>query len=399
MITNYSKLIGMLFSLLIIVSLNPIYVWGYYKFALSIITFITLIGFSLYSFRIGKLKFNATRCLLIVLIVIYNYLLGMSFEGIIVYTMPIIILFFSSNNLIVSTVDILKKIYCILILPAILLWIIHHFSQNFTVLYLGQVPDHLNPSALKATMNENYSIFPFTVTLDYMHRINGFYRLIGFFDEPGLTGTFAFFLLATSGYKLNTKTDKIIFISGLLSLSLAFYVLTIMFIFLNNIGSIKRLSSVLLGGMIVLIVIYNSPILSQAIGSRLQLNHDNNEFTFQGDNRSGLTLNSEFLTWKQSDIKTLLFGDRNYRSSDGSSSWKMIAIQAGLVGISLFVFIIMLSISLYSNKKLINKSNMIFLLCLLASFYQRPDMIKIFYLLMLVHYVLYDNVSKSKVAN
>ena len=66
------------------------------------------------------------------------------------------------------------------------------------------------------------------------------YRFMGPFDEPGVLGTISALLLSADKLNLNKNSNKIIFFSGLISLSLAFYVLISLYFILAMVLKLNK---------------------------------------------------------------------------------------------------------------------------------------------------------------
>lgn len=392
---NY-KIISLALCLHVFISLNPIYVWGNYKllYALSLVL--------LFFVSLGELKsasyqnLSLPKVALIVLIVIYNYLLGMSIFGIAAYSLSVILILLLPIEILLKTIDYFRSLFCILILPGIILWVLHHITNDFTLLSLFQIPDDLNPSEFKVMKNENYMLYPFSVALAYMYEQDGFYRFIGFFDEPGLLGTVAFFLLATANYNIKNAKNTIILIAGLISLSLAFYVLTFIYLFFCSFKQYKKILYLMFFAGSIYILSSISIPFNKAIGSRLHIVHSDAGIVIAGDNRSNEVLEQEFTQASQASTGQIIFGDRNYNNTDGSASWKMIFIQTGVIGLLIFISILILTLIIYSGYHQICWISVVFLLCLFASFYQRPDVIKTFYFLVFIVSIMTSHLYDTK---
>ncbi|MGL4675409.1 MAG: hypothetical protein ACRCXK_11170 [Wohlfahrtiimonas sp.] len=377
---NY-KIISFTLCLHIFISLNPIYVWGNYKL-LYVASLVLLFFVSLGELKISTYQnLSLPKVALIVLIIIYNYLLGMSTFGIAAYSLSVILILLLPIEILLKTIDSFRNLFCILIFPGIILWLIHHITGDFSLFSLFQIPDHLNPSVFKVMKNENYMLYPFSVALSYMYEQDSFYRFIGFFDEPGLLGTVAFFLLATTNYNIKNIKNIIILIAGLISLSLAFYVLTFIYLLFCSFRQYQKIIYLIIFSVSIYALSNLSIPFNKAIGSRLHIVHSDAGIVVSGDNRSNNVLEQEFIQAYKAPIAQIIFGDRDYKNTDGSASWKMIFIQTGIVGLLICTSILLLTLVIYSEDKKIYWISIVFLICLFASFYQRPDIIKAYYIL------------------
>lgn len=136
-------------------------------------------------------------------------------------------------------------------------------------------------------------------------------RIAGFFDEPG---TFAFYLtfalLTNKLYHYSKKMEILLIISGLFTLSLAFYI-TLVFYFLLFYGNIRYFKEMILSATVILtVVLYinsaqdksaiNYFIYRETIG-RLQPASEGSDKIMIGDNRSDLFRDS-WSAFKRSPI-------------------------------------------------------------------------------------------------
>jgi hypothetical protein len=116
--------------------------------------------------------------------------------------------------------------------------------------------------------------------------------------------------------------------------------------------------------------------LNNAIIERLNF-HDGR---LSGDNRLGDILPQQFNTWTLSNGFNLFFGLDSV-VLDGSSSWKQIPVQSGLLGVILLISIIFMFAAKFGRQ--IDYYSFVFLLLFSVSIYQRPDVIKPAFLIIL----------------
>jgi hypothetical protein len=205
-----------------------------------------------------------------------------------------------------------------------------------------------------------------------------FYRFQSIFTEPGHLGMISSLLIYINRYDLKKKSVFIIFVSALLSFSLAAYVLLIIGYFIYELVSRKKkiyiklmnfiMSISLLIGMASYIYIqYSDSLISQLIISRLEYDEDRG---FTGNNRANsyFTYYYETKFYKSSDYMFGMNPDQYEKKlAGGVSSYKSFIVQHGLIGIILlFIF--------YSSIVYDSKSKLLFGLFILycASFWQRP---------------------------
>jgi hypothetical protein len=210
---------------------------------------------------------------------------------------------------------------------------------------------------------------------------NIFCRFRSIFTEPGHLGMISALLLYVNKYEIKRKSVLVIFISILLSFSLAAYVLLIfgycIFEFVNKIGKLIKLIKLTVNfivGILLLIAIslyvyaqYSDSIVSQLIIHRLEYDEDKGII---GNNRNSSHFDYFYENnfYRSSDC-IFGIGETQYmdKLAGKTSSYKAYIVQYGIVGI-FFLFIFYLSI-IY-----VFKSNLLFGLLILycASFWQRP---------------------------
>lgn len=148
-------------------------------------------------------------------------------------------------------------------------------------------------------------------------------RVCAMFPEPGVVGTVSGLILVIRKFDFKNKSNVVIFIGGLLSISFAFYLITILFVLMK----FNRFRGLFLLVMICMVIpfIPEDSYVYQRIIKR---------FTFEdgewiGNNRNNEGSEYIFKIFNESDIKTKLFGmgysDYRYLAGyyNGSSlSWK-----------------------------------------------------------------------------
>ena len=214
--------------------------------------------------------------------------------------------------------------------------------------------------------------------------IDGFGRYCSVFDEPGVVGTLAGLMMCVEGYDLKKKGNIIIFLNGLLSLSLFFYMISAVFILYKLQFNYKILF--ILGVASLYILTIDNEILKVAIWDRLTFNDDG---TISGDNRNS----DELLeVWDRSkyNIQILFgYGEKFVRDYTGSASIQLFILRDGLLFVLMYF-----SVYLMYAKRLMksNRDFILFGLILFLTLYQRPGFCGIDFTLLFVSYIL----SKSR---
>lgn len=351
----------------LVITLSPYYIWRYPSYIYIASLSLMIASFLFTKGVICKEKFLYSIPLFC-LVFIYKILEGSNILGAMVIAIPLSILFLIKREWLLYGFEALKTLIALMLIPAILLWGVHHLIDN-SILYLGALPYELNPNQFKVMAGFGYALYPFTVVLDNM-LLNDFYRLTGPFDEPGVVGTISALILAADRYSFRKKANIILFIAGTLSISLAFYFITFIYYFII---SMKRprilffLTLFLIG--LISVANYNETIKRYTI-DRVSVS----DGRLSGDNRSSIGLEFSFKKWSESTGSVLFFGVRDDVSS-GESSYKQIPIKAGLIGVVVFLSIFLFTLVTSIQIKTINMYLLVFIFLFFISIYQRPDVV------------------------
>ncbi len=205
-------------------------------------------------------------------------------------------------------------------------------------------------------------------------------RLCGLFNEPGYYGTIAAFYLIADNFNLKSKGNIIILLSGLLTVSLAFIVLCIMFFLLK----IYRFNSffknvsyiIILFGLLVLVGLISNDVISN-VADRFSFEGG----TFKGDNRSNDSLDFIFNQVISGNEYTLFgYGSLDNLDIGHAGGIKKFIVQYGLVGGLLTLSLLLVS-SIRYEKLSVLKFCFVFLF--FVSLYQRSSIFNLCYFMAL----------------
>lgn len=221
-------------------------------------------------------------------------------------------------------------------------------------------------------------------------------RFQAIFEEPGTLGTMiGMLLLFDENYTINKYKRIILIVSGILSQSTAFFLLYLLkllkgIFFKNN----RKVS------IYILLFLFISSQSFYFINEKLyKRNYQKIFLVFEKnnreDNRSKIILNNFIKS------KDIVLGTGNQMYEDykniNISSWRLVVYYNGLVGvISLFIFILIIS-RFYSLKLQVKLAVLIFF----CSFYQRPKIVTLANILILVSGSYYYNlflIEKNKLS-
>lgn len=354
-------------SVCIFLTLSPVYVWGREGviFGGTLLFFIfsardSLKNISVVRVRASGLVFIFSLCFL--------KLNGASYSGALFFGVFLAVLTLLSNDRLVNIFWFLKIIVAVSVFPGLIIWLLHQ-AIGTDIFYLGEMPENLISNEFKKDAGQGYAVYPFTVVLDYMLEWP-VYRMQGPFDEPGWLGTICALLIVAAGLDKKRAVDYIILLSGFLSFSLAFYIIIAIY---SSLASRKSFLIFATGFSIFIFIasFFSFDVIDNYILQRLNVT----ESGISGYNRDGDLLNEKFSNFMNSSVGDIFLGSAE-AIYDGSSSFKLLLVNSGLIGIFLMISIYLILICLHG--KLLEKKFYIFLFLFLMSGLQRPDVVKPF---------------------
>ena len=223
---------------------------------------------------------------------------------------------------------------------------------------------------LNALKSHNYIAFPFfVIPTDMM--ISGT-RFCGLYDEPGVVGTTAAILLFIEKFNLKNKGNVIILISGILSVSLFFYLYISVFLlykfFTTKISFFKRLIFVLLA-ICAVTLIFRNEITNELIVQRLEWNDDKQSIS--GNNRASGDLKDYVDSIKWTSAYFWGVRDSNIlKAYSDSSSLQNAILKYGFVVLCMYFLFYLLYAKLHIG---LNYRCVFFMLTIFLVMYNRPD--------------------------
>ena len=245
------------------------------------------------------------------------------------------------------------------------------FSTIIYVLVILGMPIY----SYQVSINDPYYSWGFSNSLFLILPITSFPfpRFQSIFLEPGHLGMISSLMLYMIRYNMRSWQGIIIFLSSLLSMSLAAYILLFlgMVIYKLSFGNLLKTITFLLMILMTCTMAYNffpNSYFSQAILLRLEYDEDKG---FKGNNRISEDFeyyyNNKF--YKTEHVLLGIGGDNisTISGEGGNSSYKVFIVQYGILGLvvlSVFFFVIVW----YSKSSFVRG----LLLLYVASFWQRP---------------------------
>lgn len=209
----------------------------------------------------------------------------------------------------------------------------------------------------------------------------GLFRLSGLFDEPGVVGTFSAFILITMGYRVREWKGYVILAAGILSFSLAFYLMSLLYLLMRK-GVVNRIK------VVVFIMLFATmagsiPFVRERIIDRLEIK----DGILAGDNRTTEEVDAAFANFTMSDNVWTGNAGRVDESGVGSASWKAAIMDYGIIGNALIALFFWL---LARSKPIrFSRQTVIFSILFVVSVYQRPHIFDPSYILLFIGGLIY----------
>lgn len=351
-----SRAIVFFIALLFYFDVRPYWLWNiddlYFK--LAIIIFLSLSIFAISQVNIKKL-------ILCLFFTIYTIMYSVSFYGIEISSFGFILavpfLFFIDDHLKQDALRLIANVYIVLTVISLMVY--------FYVLFYGDVSfDLISP--LNTVKKYYYQQYPFLVTPDEPLDTSIF-RFGGVFDEPGVIGTFsALFLTINCIYENRFKRFALV-ISGICSMSLAFYILAYIFFFMKNKKATLTISFFAI--MLTFFVSFNH-VSSETI-NRFVLHRISDLFDGKKvDNRTTEDFDIAYDSFLSGDDIILGKGQSSStKISDEGFSYKYVIYDHGILSFIMINLIVIYSVCLSNNTR---NEKVLFLILLMLSLLQRP---------------------------
>lgn len=361
-----------LLAFLIFLNFQPYFVWhlGYTMYLITLPIIILCLSF------MDKKIFSQPYFLLWIFTVFVGALCSRSnFFGIIMMMLIACSVFILRREIFYNVYRKLYLIYTITILISILMWIV-------VVVISVRVPYRI-VEPLIALKEYNYIVYPFLVRVNTdsfnFENLSSIYRFCGLYDEPGVVGTISFLFLATERFNMKNRLNIVLLISGLLSLSLFFYLAVALY----SVGLIFVNKKIGFNARIVVIAFlvgfgvysYNNEILNALIWARVEGKETAQSFldaraSYDLQNYVSQTAFTYDWFWGVSDRSLV------ERFSSSSSIYNAI-IAYGVITIVFYIFFFSVYSFQYSSTKM---SALINIAVITLTLLQRPGLFIFYYL-------------------
>lgn len=360
---------------------TPMYIWGE-ALLLQVFFYISAIC-SIFVIKDVRVRFNGS-VLLFVLWVMYVVAVSVAMEvdskKLLVF---LVLMLFSlymlllDESKLVTLFDIFYNVVFIFALLALLTWLL--IALDVVSLHSMYLLDSYEP-----IKRENGVFYYTNFVSNWMPQTNYCVssfcasRLMGPLNEPGYWGTLVAMVLAIKEMK-PTFRNVIIFISGVLTLSLAFFIMVFMYLLITLVRQ-KKLTLLVI--FFSLFMFYSMGLFDGIIGYRLMGGSG------VRDNRNSDLFLENFFVYLNDPL--VFFGNGAFSSSDilnGSSSFLSVLYDVGIFGLVIFVMFHLSFIdkSFFKRRFILHAVGFICIFSL--SLYQRPYLLTPQYLFVYLSFV------------
>lgn len=292
-----------------------------------------------------------------------------------------------------ANLDFSRKVYHYFILLFSLLMAASIIAQ---LLYMLDILPSLG-TIVNPDQDRIYTVYPFLIReqVSDVYNLSGM-RFSGAYDEPGAIGTLAAILLCIDGFRLKSFKNIVFLITGLMSMSLAFYIILVVFSLLHAL--IVRKNILLVMSIVICIGFFykytiDNPFFDTLIWERLEWDEDKQGIA--GEDR--MVGDADYYFDKHvKGTSAYWFGLKDtkdfWKAAEGSSSYKVVIAQNGMIFLMLYLLsFIVLAIRHKSQKVGV----LIFLILLLANTMQRPNIYAPIWVFLYSYYARLDTSSKK----
>lgn len=259
------------------------------------------------------------------------------------------------------------KIFVIAMIPGFIYWI----------MCLAGIPNVVPYTVIQRRFDglksneQYYFVYPFGCVLET--GILG-YRFCGIFDEPGVVGTIAAFLYMASYGRAKKKWSRLVLLIGIASLATAFFVEIALFYLIRTIYQRKYKTALRIVAILSCYIFITSITSDNIFIIFLQEKANIHEMMTR---RNTTKFSEYFASFQRGGGYPLWFGqgrDSSVSINDGTYSFILVLYEYGIIGSAFMIGIFFFT---FFREK--SKSGLVFLICFLASMYQRPFMYTHFY--------------------
>lgn len=345
-----NNVLPLILALLLFLKCRPYFVWGWNELLLASLSLvIAFIALSKIDIK-DRNRLIAFTVLLLAYFLI-SFLRGARMGAIIYISLAFIP--FMKYDFFMQVYESFKSILAIVLC----------LSLGSLVLVLTGV---LTPSGVIGALNDlkDYAYVQYFMLVIPTHVSDAFARFCSVFDEPGVVGTMCSLILIAEDFRFKDKRNIAFLVSGMLSFSLFFYMIVVIYLLLRS--GIKGKIGWVAAILIFYIATRNTELFYDRIWSRLEFGGSG---LIEGNNRNSDALLDIWDRYKFTPGIMFGYGDRFVKDFYESASIQLFILRDGFV----FVFLYFYSFYKLMCAHISSKRNiLIYLAVMFLTLYQRP---------------------------
>ena len=273
-------------------------------------------------------------------------------------------------------------VFALSLLPAMIVWILSSAGVDVPWSYL--YAKRLDDDFLLGTGGSYYRHYLGSVVrsgvLWTFPSGSTLFRLHGMYEEPGVVGTVAGLLLAAGRFQFKGRAENVILlVGGVMSLSLAFFAILYLSLLWRHPAITVMLTALAVTVVLAIDLPTRVPAVRFILFNRLTIRG----YAVVGDNRVTPLFGALYDAFWRADVRTRLLGSPSDITSvvnTGAFSFKVLIYQYGLLGFAGLLAVLSSALLAISRQR----DALILLAIMLLSIYQRPNVMTLPYIIILL---------------
>ena len=381
MINKNNAIIEWLLGISLFIMTNPCFFWSAQAIVLMSVILFYIIALT------NNSIVQQRYVLAFVLFTLFYLLVGIRYgiKPALFYTIAIPLVFLIKPSLLVRGFNRFIEVLSLMLACSLIVYVL--------VAFLGFSLPHVTIDPInefKVKEGFVYDMYPFLI-FDPRDLGAIFQRFHGIYDEPGVVGTMCAVILSANGYKLRKWYFIVLFIAGLFSFSLFFYIVTVCYYIINvrlrNMGYVLVIFALIVYGLSFIpgidILITNRFIIEDGV--------------WQGNSRGTADYEKWYSNFRHTPEYLWGLGPgANLKYNPGGSSYKDMIVNYGL---PMFIIYILSYVVLILRTKTSVRNLIITSLVVFGYIFQRPFITDVFMQVILLYFIYKNAENRYELSN
>lgn len=361
-------LLAIITGFLLFIAMRPFWIWDFSKYLMMLVLILPILPMII---RNDMKAHRAAFAVFLIILLMNDFIRG---YGILyaIYNTVLVFVPFCKRQFAANAFDVFRKILAICFAISIVEWF---------MVFAGYDLPSFNINPLNELKPYDYTAYPPLLVVS--NKFLEYFRFLSSFDEPGVVGTISLIILYIENFNLKNFYNVIIFVAGISSFSLFFYVGSILYVGIKY--GIRR-PAYIVGFFFAIAAFYlftkDNPVLDELVYSRFEW--DESKGSFVGDNRSNDKLDPYYESIRGSWGYFWGFDEKVYTQYGETSTYKVAVLQYGMVFCVAYVFFFMA----FAWKRGLNRNDFyLFCTLIVSTLYQRPGFFDVVYVFAFAHFI------------